>query len=122
MTSSEKKLQRIFSNLSTADQETLLAFAEFLQARTPSFSASLSPQLLSPPPNESVIAAIKRLSNSYPMLDRAKLLNETSVLMSEHVLQGRHKVEVIEQLEAIFLRHYEELTRQQHQVEVKKND
>ena len=41
------------------------------------------------------------------MLDRAKLLNETSVLVSQHVIHGRDAREVIDDLEALFRRHYE---------------
>jgi hypothetical protein len=41
------------------------------------------------PSQESVVAAIKRLSKTYEMLDRGPMLNETSALMSAHVLQGR---------------------------------
>lgn len=113
MPRSEKRLRHLFTQLSAADQETVLAFAEFLHSRTPSWSSAPPlPQVSPRPPDESVIAAIKRLSNSYPMLEKAKLLDETSALMSEHILQGRDKVTVIDELEAIFLRHYEEMIQQ----------
>ena len=112
MTPSERRLRKIFTQLSATDQETVLAFAEFLHSRTVSRSpAPLLPQLLPRPPDESVVAALKRLSASYPMLDKAKLLDETSTLMSEHILQGRDKVAVIDELEAIFVRHHEQFTQ-----------
>jgi hypothetical protein len=41
------------------------------------------------------------------MLDKAVMLNETSHLMTEHVLQGRDRVSVIDQLEQIFWQHYQ---------------
>lgn len=112
MTTAEH-LQRIVTQLSPADQQTLLAFAEFLQARAPSPSLSPPPlpQVLPRPPEESVIAAIKRLARSYPMLEKAKMLDKTSTLMTEHILQGRDRVAVIDELEEIFLHHYEEFTR-----------
>ena len=59
------------------------------------------------PENESVVAAIRRLSKSYRMLDKSDMLHETSDLMSSHVLKGRPAEEVIDELEVLFLRHYE---------------
>ncbi len=110
-TSGLKRLQRIFKQLPPEQQQTLLAFAEFLQARIASKPPPpAKPQHLPRPPNESVVAAIKRLAHSYPMLDKATMLDETSRLMTEHILQGRERVEVIDELEAVFLRHYEKFT------------
>lgn len=43
------------------------------------------------------------------MLDRSKLLNETSALMAQHVMQGRSAVEVIDELEVVFQTHYEKV-------------
>ena len=106
ITSKQQRLQRIFNQLPSEQQQTLLAFAEFLQSRLIE-PPPAQPQRLPRPPNESVIAAIKRLAQSYPMLDKAIMLNETSHLMTEHILQGRNKVEVIEELETVFLKHYE---------------
>jgi hypothetical protein len=45
------------------------------------------------------------------MLDRSKMLNETSVLMTQHVISGRDAVEVIDELEILFRRHYENLSK-----------
>lgn len=105
-TSEQQRLQRIFRRLPPAEQQTLLAFAEFLQTKSVE-KPPLSTVILKPrPPDESVVAAIKRLSQSYPMLDKAVMLDESSRLMSEHILQGRDKVEVINELEAVFLKHY----------------
>jgi hypothetical protein len=42
------------------------------------------------------------------MLDRGPMLHETSALMSAHVLQGRDAAEVIDALEALFGRHYQD--------------
>ena len=46
----------------------------------------------------------------YPMLDRERMLSETSGLMAAHTLQGRAAKEVIDDLEAMFERHYREFT------------
>jgi len=53
------------------------------------------------------VLAIQRLTATYPMLDTAKLLNESSELMSSHILQGREAVGVIDDLESLFGRYYE---------------
>jgi len=106
MSKSEKQLCRLYSELSASDQATLLAFAQFLHARAPREIPPAAPQPR--PQQESVVGAIKRLSAGYPMLDKSKILHETSALMSQHVLQGRDAKEVIDELEGMFLRYYEE--------------
>ncbi len=101
-----ERLQTTFKKLSSEQQQTLLEFAEFLLTRIvkkPLVEAKIIPR----PPDESVIAAIKRLSKSYPMLDKAIMLDKTSSLMTEHIMQGRDKIEVINELETIFLNYYE---------------
>ena len=115
MLSSElRRLQQIVKQLPSEYQRMLLAFAEFLQTQVVSDSAPpLQPRHLPRPPEESVVAAIKRLSQSYPMLEKAKMLDKTSSLMTEHILQGRDKVSVIDELEMIFEQHYEEYLREQ---------
>jgi hypothetical protein len=109
-----RRLRRIFRSLAADDRTSLLAFAEFLAARRA--SAPVDPQPPEPipepvarprPEGESVIAAIRRLSATYAMLDRGAMLNETSALMSAHVLQGQGATQTIDALEALFLRHYE---------------
>jgi hypothetical protein len=110
MAHQEKRLRQIFSALPPTEQHSLLAFAEFLEQRALAAAAVLAvpePQLLPRPPQESVVAGIKRLSASYPMLDRSTLLNETSSLMTQHLMQGRSAKEVIDEMEVVFLRHYE---------------
>ena len=110
MKQSEKRLLKLYSELSEEDQRMLLAFAEFLHARgVPERMEPLPPQPIPRPAQETVIAALKRLSQSYPMLDKARMLNETSVLVAQHVMQGRAAGEVIDELEVIFERHYRTL-------------
>ncbi|UHD17163.1 hypothetical protein [Thiocapsa bogorovii] len=107
---SERRLVRSFRALAAAERDTLLAFAEFLAQRgaaTPEPHRGPREPVPAPRPStESVVAAIKRLSKTYAMLDRGPMLNETSALMSAHVLQGRSASEVIDDLEALFARHY----------------
>lgn len=109
-TSSAKRLQTVFRQLTPTDQENLLAFAEFLQARaaqTAEVKTLPTPKHIPRPPQESIIAAIKRLSQCYYMLDKSKMLHETSDLVTQHCLQGRDLQSVIDTLEQVFSRHYE---------------
>ena len=113
MKSSEKKLLASFERLETSEQETLLAFAEFLALRNsdgdlPQVSLE-KPQISSRPKTESVVAAIKRLSASYPMLDKPELLNKASAIMTKHVMQGHEAELAINELEDLFVQFYEEM-------------
>nr|VFK16326.1 MAG: hypothetical protein BECKLPF1236B_GA0070989_10933 [Candidatus Kentron sp. LPFa] len=114
MRAQTKELLRLFSRLPDDEKRTLLAFAEFLVGRLDSGVAPEDDRIPEPvltpgPENETVIGAIRRLSKSYPMLDKASMLNETSSLMAEHVLRGRPAPEVIHKLDAVFQRYYEKL-------------
>ncbi|WP_127477610.1 Crp/Fnr family transcriptional regulator [Sulfurivermis fontis] len=105
MAKDDARLVQMFNRLPTAERETLLAFAEFLVARS-DVPLDVTPKPIERPAQESVVAAIKRLSASYHMLDRSKILHETSGLMTEHLMQGRAAAEVIDELEELFRRHY----------------
>ena len=107
----QQRLLTLFRQLSAAGQETLLSYAEFLveraAAETPRPVEVPSPAEIPRPESETVIAAIRRLSETFHMLDRDVLLHEASALMSAHLMQGRPAVEVIDELEVVFRRHYE---------------
>lgn len=109
----ERRLLKFYRKLTKDDRESLLAFAEFLVERrkgkdeTVDEQYPLQPKSIPRPEAESVVAAIRRLSETFYMLERSEILNETSALMSSHVLQGRDAVEVIDDLEALFSRHYD---------------
>jgi hypothetical protein len=102
----EKKLLDLFERLAPEQQENLIAFAEFLGERAP--SAAREPIPLPRPAGETVTLAIRRLAQTYPMLDRRKLMAEASQFMAQHALEGRAAREVIDDLEAVFARHYEQ--------------
>jgi hypothetical protein len=102
-----ERLAAILDELPEDKREELLQYAEFLHARLAVARSSAEPLEIPRPPEESVVKAIQRLRATYPMLDPAKLLNETAVLMSQHVMQGRDRVEVIDELEIVFRTHYE---------------
>lgn len=109
MTQSEKKLLQQFRGLTETQRQTLLDFAAFLASRDEAAPASepVQPLPMERPAQESVIKAIKRLMATYPMLERNKLLHETSNQMTRHVIHGVPAATVIDDLEALFHRHYE---------------
>lgn len=122
MDETSSKLLSLFDSLSSQDRATLLAFAEFLkqrvdstllqglQATTPEKSEPEpipEPVPIARPEEERVVAAIKRLSESYPMLNKNDMLGETSDLLTQHVLQGREAAEVIDDLEVVFQSRYQ---------------
>ncbi|MGF1546826.1 MAG: Crp/Fnr family transcriptional regulator [Thiotrichales bacterium] len=105
---SERHLLECYRGLDEASRKTLLEFAEFLRQRIPARAAEpATPISLERPAEESVVKAIKRLTCSYHMLDRGRVLNETAALMAQHVMHGRPAPEVIDELEVVFLSHYE---------------
>ena len=112
----QDKIAGVLEGLSPADQEAVLNFAEFLLSRTPTPGTIAAarveipePELCPRPQDEKVVAAIKRLSKVYYMLDKNKMLGVTSELMTQHILQGRDAVEVIDELEQVFADHYRQL-------------
>lgn len=107
MKKNTKKLLDTYRNLPDEVAEQLLEFAEFLASRQQNETTELSvPEDIPRPEKESVVVAVKRLSTTYPMLDKDLLLNETAALVSQHMLQGRDAVEVINELEDIFKKQY----------------
>ena len=83
--------------------------ARFLAARSaPQLrdAAAELPKTIPPSQPESVVSALKRLSETYPMLDQTDLFTDASALMAAHVLHGRSAESVIEEMEAVFQRAY----------------
>jgi len=108
----QRELLDLFARLDADNRDSLLAFAAFLlqrQGESPSEPAALPTQPLQiPRPNdESVVAAIRRLSQTYPMLNKDELLHQASNLMSAHVLHGQSAQQVVDELEALFAKAYE---------------
>ena len=105
----QSRLLEIMAQLPPEQLAQLREFAEFLHQRHQPAPAPVEVVDIPRPQEESVIQAIKRLTASYPMLDTASLLSETSVLMNQHLLQARPAAEVIDELESLFRRHFERL-------------
>jgi hypothetical protein len=106
----EKRLREILGELPETQASALLEYAEFLAARYGGPKEITAPLDIPRPPTESVVKAIKRLGATYPMIDRSKMLNETSVLMTQHIISGRDAAEVIDELEILFRQHYDKAT------------
>jgi hypothetical protein len=115
MSPAEKKILAVFKKLASAERENLQAYAEFLLSRSGGVLQVpiAEPQLIARAENESVVAAIKRLSASYPMLEKPELLNKTSALMTQHIMQGRDVTLVIDELELLFADTYQALLEEQ---------
>lgn len=119
-------LVALFEQLPAADLETLTRFAEFLLHRsgaTPAYRNQTAaspptaaapveippPEIIPRPDDEKVVAAVKRLSQTYYMLDKKKMLGVTSDLVTQHILHGREAAEVIDELESLFEQYYRQL-------------
>lgn len=112
MSSDEQKLTRLFNSLPTAQQKTLLEFAEFLVSRAPPVKPVVTEKVeIERPEEENVINAIKRLKATYPMVNHQSMFSATSDLMMQHMMQGRSAVDIIDELEAMFDQHYQEFLR-----------
>jgi len=115
MNDTEQRLLGLLQQLGPTDQASLLAFAEFLCSRQPArAAASPPPQAITEPvpverpPAESVVAGLKRLARTYPMLDKSEMLSATSDLVATHIMKGTEPAAVIDQLEDIFREHYQQ--------------
>ncbi len=111
MSTDRERLSELFATLDPEGRRTLLALAEFLvargaQERPIDDAAPELPRDLPRPDSESVVAALKRLRRSYPMLDSAPLLDAAARLVTAHVLHGRAADEVIDELETLFAEAY----------------
>jgi len=111
MTADERHLLRLYRALSPSRREGLFDYGEFLLARVQPDAPEVpsEPLDIPRPAQESVVKAIKRLRETYPMLDRAKILNETSALMTQHLVHGKPAPTVIDELETLFRHHFETL-------------
>ena len=108
MNKSEKTLIKYYDSLASDEREMLLTFAEFLAGRSINNQTIQEPVLIDRPAEESIIAAIKRLSTTYSMIDKSKLLSEVSDKVTGHVVHGQALSKVIDELEVFFKQEYEQ--------------
>jgi hypothetical protein len=116
MNREEKKLIHAYRALDIAARQSLQDFADFLATREAAEIEPLAEPVLTPAKEgETVVGALKRLAAAYPMLDKAKMLDETSTLVTQNVMQGRDKLEVIADLEQVFSSHYQRLKAERNE-------
>ncbi|MCA1926246.1 MAG: hypothetical protein LDL16_08225 [Thiobacillus sp.] len=104
-----KRLLLAFRGLSEARQQALLDYAEFLAGKEAvelADAPSAEPLPIPRPEQESVVKAIQRLMQTYPMLERNQIFHEASAQMTRHLVHGVAAQEAIDELERIFARHY----------------
>jgi len=112
-----QKIQKIFKSLDEENQRTLLAFGAFLQERVAGSSAAKQEQMkqdLPRPQKESVVGALQRLKETYPMIDTDVILSDAAGLVSQHILQGRAAGDVIDELEQKFTDLYHHFQAEQN--------
>lgn len=104
----DRQLLHLFGHLAPGQQDKLIAFVEFLAGNKPQVerAGGNAPAILPRPARETVTMAIRRLVRSYPMLNRRKLMSDASHCLAQYALEGRAAHEVIDDLEAVFARHY----------------
>lgn len=122
MTEQEQKLLDLFNKLSEQDAHSVVRFAQFLAGQEtpvtlPAASVAAEdetvmsvipePEKIPRPEQERVVDALKRLSATYPMLDKKKILDKASELVAQHVMFGKPAKQVIDEVEVIFAKAYE---------------
>ena len=113
MTRDQKALLDIFNSLDENQQQSLLDFAEFLQSKANIQRRQvIEPIAIPRPENETVVGAIKRLKQSYPMIDSMEVFAVASNLMTDHMVKGRDAEEVINEIEALFEDTYQKILRE----------
>ena len=111
----QRRLLRLYSRLDDQRRASLEAFAEFLLQQQEQTGPALEAESAAPrkpediprPQEESVVAAMRRLTKTFPMIDRDALLDRATSLMTAHMLQGQPADQVIDELEVLFQEHYE---------------
>lgn len=135
MTEQEQSLLNLYRQLSEQDAHGLVRYAQFLAGAatsqeqssniensagpvdsampvTPLKPAATSraipqPEVIARPDKERVVDALKRLSATYPMLEKKHLLDKASELVAQHVMFGKPAPQVIDEIEAIFNQAYQ---------------
>jgi hypothetical protein len=100
------RLVAVLEKLDESGRRRLIEYAESLVSRN---EVQAAPPSLAPrPAGETVLQAIKRLNGGYPGLRRAALMQPVGELLSQHMVDGRAREEVIGDLEALYARAHAE--------------
>ena len=113
MSRNSKSLIDLFESLDAERQASLLDFAEFLYAKGDLPVKEISSPLdIERPDSETVVGAIKRLKQTYPMIESMAVFSSASELMTEHMVKGRNAVDVIDEMEQIFEEFYSKMLKE----------
>ena len=114
----EKRLLEVHSALTPDNRGSLLSFAEFLLSRQPAEQNTTvdaapapptTPLDIPRPDDETVVGAIRRLRETYPMVPRKAVFQQSSTLMTQHIVAGTDVTVVVTELETLFLDEYNKL-------------
>ena len=102
-TDNKTKLLAIIETLNDEKQTSLLDYAGFLQSQGDLVVTEVpEPIAIERPQAETVVGAIKRLKSTYPMIESMSIFSSASSLMTEHMINGRDSVEVIDEMQVLF--------------------
>lgn len=105
-------LTEIFDTLDDERQASLFDYAEYLQSKGGLVKKEIGePNEIPRPDEETVVGAIKRLKLTYPMIENMSVFSTASSLMTEHMVNGRDVVEVIDEMEKLFEDSFEKLLK-----------
>ncbi len=107
------KLVELYETLDTERQNSLFDFAEYLTSLGDLVTKEIGqPEAIPRPEQETVVGAIKRLKVTYPMIGSMTVFSDASSLMTEHMVSGRDAVEVIDDMEKLFAKAYQDLLQE----------
>jgi len=108
------ELLEIFESLNEARQQSLFDYASYLHSLGDLQNREIpEPEIIERPATETVVGAIKRLKMTYHMVESMKVFSDASALMTEHMVNGRDVVEVIDEMEVLFENAYQALLSEQ---------
>jgi len=105
-------LAELFDTLDDERKASLFDYAEFLQSKGGLVEKEIGEPLEIPRPDEeTVVGAIKRLKQTYPMIGSRTVFSAASTLMTEHMVNGRDVIEVIDEMQILFHESFEQLLK-----------
>lgn len=109
-TNGEERLLQAWRALAPRERELLNEFADMLAQRYGARTAANgAPLRLVRPDEETIVQAIRRLTRTYPMLDRSRLLDEGSRLLARHAADEITASAAIDVLEELYAQAYAQL-------------
>lgn len=113
ITLSASALLELYESLDEERQASLADYAQYLLDKHGAVIKELSePMDIARPEDESVVGAIKRLKQTYPMIESMQVFSSASALMTDHMVKGRDAGEVIDEMEKLFIDFYTEMLKE----------